>query len=166
MILIAYRHGLRVSELVGLRREQVDLHLGLLHVRRRKNGLPSTHPLRGPELRALRQLRRDDPETPYKNIVAYDANAATLHHVAYARRAPGEGGPRTLLLDAGAPLPTIAAHTLRLDHCIGSIEVGKYADFAVLEQDPLEVAPQDLRDVPVWGTVLGGQVFEAPVRAC
>jgi len=57
-----------------------------------------------------------------------------------------------------------AAHTLRLDHCIGSIEVGKYADFAVLEQDPLEVAPQDLRDVPVWGTVLGGQVFEAPTH--
>jgi Xaa-Pro dipeptidase len=46
--------------------------------------------------------QQDDPETPYKNIVAFDANAATLHHVAYARRRPGEGGPRTLLLDAGA----------------------------------------------------------------
>jgi site-specific recombinase XerD len=48
-----------------VRREQVDLRQGLLHVRRRKNGLPSTHPLRGPELRALRKLLRDDPETPY-----------------------------------------------------------------------------------------------------
>lgn len=50
----------------------------------------------------LAVTQQDDPETPYKNIVAYDGNAATLHHVAYARRRPGEGGPRTLLLDAGA----------------------------------------------------------------
>jgi type 1 fimbriae regulatory protein FimB len=65
MILLAFRHGLRVSELVDLRREQVDLRLGLLHVRRRKNGLPSTHPLRGPELRALHKVLRDYPETAY-----------------------------------------------------------------------------------------------------
>ena len=65
MILLAYRHGLRVSELVGLRHEQVDLRQGLLHVRRCKNGLASTHPLRGPELRALRKLLRDDPDMAY-----------------------------------------------------------------------------------------------------
>jgi type 1 fimbriae regulatory protein FimB/type 1 fimbriae regulatory protein FimE len=65
MILLAYRHGLRVSELVALRWEQVDLKQGLLHVRRRKNGAPSTHPLYGPEIRALRKLAREYPETPY-----------------------------------------------------------------------------------------------------
>ena len=65
MIMLAYRHGLRVSELVSLRWEQVDLQQGLLHVRRRKNGMCSTHPLRGPEIRALRQVLREYPETPY-----------------------------------------------------------------------------------------------------
>jgi type 1 fimbriae regulatory protein FimB/type 1 fimbriae regulatory protein FimE len=65
LILVAYRHGLRVSELVSLRWDQVDLRQGLLHVARRKHGIASVHPLRGPELRALRRLLRDYPETAY-----------------------------------------------------------------------------------------------------
>jgi len=59
LLLVAYRHGFRVSELVALRWDQIDLKQGLLHVNRLKNGVASTHPLRGPELRALRQLKRD-----------------------------------------------------------------------------------------------------------
>jgi len=60
-----FRHGLRVSEACGLRWDAVDLAAGLLHVSRLKHGVPSTHPLRGPELRALRELRRDWPNSPY-----------------------------------------------------------------------------------------------------
>ena len=59
LILIAYRHGLRVSELVALRWDMVDLKQGLLHVARLKNGVESVQPLRGPELRALRKLQRE-----------------------------------------------------------------------------------------------------------
>jgi len=65
LILLTYRHGLRVSELVSLRWEQIDLKQGLLHVNRVKNGSPSSHPVRGPEIRSLRRLKRDYPESPY-----------------------------------------------------------------------------------------------------
>ena len=65
LILVAYRHGLRVSELVALRWDQVDLKQGLLYVRRLKNGTPSTHPLRGSEIRALRKLQRESHQSPY-----------------------------------------------------------------------------------------------------
>jgi len=54
-----------------------------------------------------------------------------------------------------------AAYTLRMDGLVGSIEIGKFADFCVLEDDPLAVAPEALNDVRVWGTVLGGQIFPA-----
>lgn len=55
-----------------------------------------------------------------------------------------------------------AAYTLKLDGMVGSIECGKYADFAVLDDDPLAVAPERLKDVAVWGTMVGGRVREAP----
>lgn len=65
MITLAYRHALRVSELIRLRWDQVDLKRGVLLVNRLKNGTPSSHPIRGPEIRALRRPQRDYPETPY-----------------------------------------------------------------------------------------------------
>ena len=57
MILVTYRHGLRVSELVSLQWDQIDFASATLAVRRVKRGSPSTHPIEDDELRALRQLR-------------------------------------------------------------------------------------------------------------
>src|SRR3954451_1988650 len=65
MIRVAYRHGLRVSELCALRWDQVDFEHGLLHVRRIKNGRPSVHPLGSGELRALRKLQREAIQSRY-----------------------------------------------------------------------------------------------------
>jgi type 1 fimbriae regulatory protein FimB/type 1 fimbriae regulatory protein FimE len=65
MILIAFRHGLRASEAVDLRWDQVDFSRAVLHVRRAKRGTPSVHPLGGAELRALRRLQRDDGASPF-----------------------------------------------------------------------------------------------------
>ncbi len=65
MILMAYRHGLRASEICDLRWERIDFNSATLHVQRVKNGKPSTHPIRGDELRALRKLRREMQKSPY-----------------------------------------------------------------------------------------------------
>ena len=59
MILIAFRHGLRASELCGLQWSDVEFETGTLHLRRAKGGTTATHPLLGDELRALRSLKRD-----------------------------------------------------------------------------------------------------------
>src|SRR5262249_32120605 len=55
MILVAYRHGMRASEVCSLEWHQIELDLGRLHVRRAKRGTPSVHPIRGDEIRALRK---------------------------------------------------------------------------------------------------------------
>jgi hypothetical protein len=57
-----------------------------------------------------------------------------------------------------------AAHQLKLDHDIGSLEAGKLADFAVLERDPFEISPEELKDIPVWGTVVGGSLHPAGLK--
>ena len=66
MILVAYRHGLRASELTDLRWDQTDFTTATLHVRRVKQGSPSTHPIIGDELRMLRRLQREqEPKSPF-----------------------------------------------------------------------------------------------------
>jgi predicted amidohydrolase YtcJ len=54
-----------------------------------------------------------------------------------------------------------AAYTLGLDGEVGSIECGKRADFAVLDDDPTEIGGAHLKDVRIWGTVLAGRIFAA-----
>jgi len=61
MILVAYRHGLRASEVCGLRWDQIDLNSGRLHVRRAKGGIDNVHQLSGREIRALRHM-------PFKHL--------------------------------------------------------------------------------------------------
>ena len=81
MILMAFRHGLRASELCSLRWEQVDLVHGRLHVHRLKNGMPSVHPLTGIELRALRRLQ---PEQKPGRYVFMSERGAPMSAVPFA----------------------------------------------------------------------------------
>ncbi len=84
MILMAFRHGLRASELVDLRWNQIDFgRNAALHVRRVKSGTPSTHPIQGDELRALRQLQRE--QDPPSSFVFVTERGAPFTAAGFAR---------------------------------------------------------------------------------
>jgi site-specific recombinase XerD len=88
MILVAYRHGLRVSELVDLRWDQVDFRTATLHVRRVKQGTPSTHPIVGDELREFRRLQREQqPKSPFVFTSERDAPFTTAGFARMIERA-------------------------------------------------------------------------------
>jgi type 1 fimbriae regulatory protein FimB/type 1 fimbriae regulatory protein FimE len=65
MILNTFRHGLRAAEVCDLRWDQIDFHAAVLHTRKCKNGVASTHPIRGDEMRMLRRLKRESETSPF-----------------------------------------------------------------------------------------------------
>ena len=90
MILVAYRHGLRASELVDLHWDQVDFASGTLHVRRLKQGVPGTHPIRGDELRALRRLKKEQSKSAFVFTSERDAPIAAAGFARMIERAGQE----------------------------------------------------------------------------
>jgi|GEM_PF-1095036 type 1 fimbriae regulatory protein FimB/type 1 fimbriae regulatory protein FimE len=122
IIMLAYRHGLRVSELINLRWDQVDLRQGLIHINRLKQGNPSVHPLRGPELRALRRLQRDYPVLPYvfiserKAPLTDDAVRKIVGRAGKAAQMPFSVHPHMLRHACGYGNLTIRVNGLLNDH--------------------------------------------------
>lgn len=102
-------------------------------------------------------IHSDAPVTPLGPL--FTAWAA-VNRITASGRVQGEH-ERIGVDDALWAITMGAAYTLYLDGEVGSIETGKRADFAVLEEDPTTVDKMALKDVPVWGTVMGGRIFPA-----
>lgn len=83
LILMMFRHAFRVGEVITLKWAQIDFTLGFLHVNRLKDGMSSTHPINGDEIRALRKLRRDFPDCPYVFVSRLNAplTARGVHRI-------------------------------------------------------------------------------------
>jgi integrase len=126
MLLIAYRHGFRASEICDLRWDQIDLDQARLHVKRVKRGMPSVHPIQGDELRALRRLKRES--AAHSDFVFVSERKAPFSTAGFARlveRAGKEAGlpfkahPHMLRHAAGYKLANDGIDTRALQHYLG-----------------------------------------------
>jgi len=120
-ILLMFRHGLRTAELVALKWSQIDLKAGYINIHRSKQGHDSTHPLRAPELRALRQLERDYPDTQYVFVSERKAPLSTRS----IRQIVARAG-----VIAGLPLTT---HPHQLRHACGYYLASKGEDTRAIQ---------------------------------
>jgi len=125
LIMLSYRHGLRVTELVSLRWDQVDLKQGLMHINRLKHGNASVHPIRGPELRALRRLQRDYSTLPYvfsserKAPLTSDAIRKILSRAGKEAKMPFTVHPHMLRHACGYKLAQAGQDTRAIQHYLG-----------------------------------------------
>jgi site-specific recombinase XerD len=121
MILIAFRHGLRASELVDLHWDQVDFNRAVLHVRRAKGGTPSVHPLNGSEMRALRRLQRESEASPFVFVSERGAPFTTAGFARMMQRA------------ATATSITLKVHPHMLRHACGFVLANSGHDTRALQ---------------------------------
>lgn len=102
-------------------------------------------------------IHSDAPITP---LGPFFTGWCAMNRITASGRVLGEA--EKITLDQALYAITLgAAYTLKMDGEIGSIEAGKRADFAVLEDDPEVMGVEGLKDTRVWGTVLGGRIFPA-----
>jgi integrase len=143
-ILIAYRHGLRASELVALRWDDIDFTTSKLHVRRGKGGQASVHPIGARELRALRRLQRETPEgvrTPYVFVSERLAPLSTAGYQRMVARA-GEAADFPFLIHShmlrhscGYKLANDGHDTRAIQHYLGHRSIASTVRYTALAPD-------------------------------
>jgi type 1 fimbriae regulatory protein FimE len=141
MVLVAYRHGLRASEVCDLQWHQVELDQGRMHVRRAKNGTPSVHPIRGDEIRALRKLGRENPNEAYVFVTERGGPMSTIgfHHLIQrlgkAAKMPFSLHPHMLRHACGYKLANDGHDTRALQHYLGHKNIQHTVRYTELSPD-------------------------------
>jgi integrase len=141
MILVAYRHGLRASEVCSLEWHQIELDQARLHVRRAKRGTPSVHPIRGDEIRALRKLRRENPTEAYVFVSERGGPISPMgfHHliqrVGKAAKLPFAIHPHMLRHACGFKLANDGHDTRALQHYLGHKNIQHTVRYTELSLD-------------------------------
>jgi type 1 fimbriae regulatory protein FimB/type 1 fimbriae regulatory protein FimE len=142
LVLIMARHGLRVTEAVDLHWDQLDFAKGHLHVRRLKNGIASVHPIQGDELRALRELRREQEPKSAFVFVSERGGPMTRSNVAKMIEAAGERAglpyahPHMLRHTCGHLLADAGHDTRRLQLWMGHADIKHTAHYSELSPKP------------------------------
>jgi len=139
MILVCYRHGLRVSELVSLEWSQVDFNAANLHIRRLKGSTDAVHPIRGDELRALRRLQREqEPKSAYVLTSERGAPFSTAGFLRMVQRAGEAAGlgfpvhPHMLRHATGFKLANDGVDTRTLQAYLGHKSIGNTVRYTEL----------------------------------
>lgn len=129
LILMMFRHGLRVSESVDIKWDQVNFKGGSIHINRLKNGKPSTHYLEGYELRALRRLRREYAKSPFVFVTERGGPLTRSTVNKMVERAGREAEipfpvhPRMLRHTCGYYLANKGVDTRTIQDCLGHVSI-------------------------------------------
>jgi type 1 fimbriae regulatory protein FimB/type 1 fimbriae regulatory protein FimE len=156
LLLIAYRHGLRVTELVSLRWDQVDFIERVLRVTRLKNGTPSNHPIGEVETRALRRLRHDYIPSPYVFVSELKGRMTTATVRKMIARAGQLAGipfpvhPHMLRHACGYKLANDGRDTRAIQHYLGHKNIENTVKYTELAPDRFDGFWSDTEPIFNW----------------
>lgn len=143
LVLLMARHGLRVTEACDLRWDQVDLTKAHLHVKRLKGGIHSVHPIQGDELRALRELKREQEPQSVFVFTSERGGPMTRSNVAKMITKAGEAAgianphPHMLRHTCGHLLADAGHDTRRLQLWLGHADIKHTARYSELSAKPV-----------------------------
>ena len=128
-----------------------------LHVRRVKNGIPSVHPIRGDEMRALRKLRRDYPKEAHVFVSERGGLHRLIQRVGEAAKMPFPIHPHMLRHACGFKLANDGHDTRALQHYLGHKNIQHTVRYTEMAPDRFEYLERLTLDLGHLGAAASGR---------